>query len=938
MKTRCEICNLDFNYDSVAPRFCQNCGRPLNPGGRRPDGTDPLLEMATHVESTVPPTPLQEENLDNHPDIGAQIDEYRLDRPIGSGGMGVVWKATEGTTGRVVALKRLNHQMLSDEDSVKRFLREAKLAAQISHPRVTFIYGAGEVEGQPYIVMELMPGDTLADLIDKNGPLGIRQSVDRTLNVIDGLAAAHRMGVIHRDVKPSNCFLDADQSVKIGDFGLSKSLGSNDASLTQTGTFMGTPSYSAPEQVRGEEVDARTDIYAIGATLYCLLTGQSPFIGDAMSVTAQIVSDQPTSPRQIRPDIHQDLDETIMRCLEKDPTRRFDNLEQLKNALIPFASHGTSLANFGRRLAAFMTDYLVVILFPLLLLGMVGTYLVTQSDLGDPSFTNTILPRYLALFAVLKWAMLVLYFAIMEGRTGRTLGKRLMGLTVVNRQGQRPGFWRALLRSVAVPGCFGITLAWLLYDALATPISLNLADWLVCEGQLLLVFLIPTTICVSTMRDGNHLRGLHGFLSGTRVVRITPNQHSRIYIPIVQPQANTIEMQEFGPYRTHDLLERSEDLSIFLGHDQPLDRYVWVITGPKSQIPKPGRLHLARATRPRWLAGGEKEGQRWDAYEAVRGAPIQILTGAKYRLGWQQYRDVLWELAQELRSGIDDGTLPEELSLAQIWLDEGCHTKLIDRPLVSIVIDDNEYAHNTSQQSKDDSFRAVSLLQELADLLLRTKVFPISAQQFLEQLCSSLKDRDTLDWAIEELEQLRKRMGDLGWDSRIGVLAVTVGFEGLIYAMLTLAIFMVVLFWLPISIFWSLAAAFFASTLLPFVLNFWLRGPVFRLMDIDICSRRGKQASRLMAATRNTLAWLPLIVTCGCFVAISGALIAEVRAVEPAEGTFASELLTNRPLFYGLAITMIAAMATGIGGAIYSVWKPRRGIQDRIFRTLLQPR
>ncbi|MCH2180386.1 MAG: protein kinase [Mariniblastus sp.] len=895
------------------------------------------LEMPTYVETVAAIAPLDPEDFDNHPDIGSRIDEYRLDRPIGSGGMGVVWKATEEGTGRVVALKRLNHQMLSDEASVKRFLREAKLAAQISHPRVTFIYGAGEVNGQPYIVMELMPGDTLADLVDEKGPLAVRQSVDNTLNVIDGLVAAHRMGVVHRDVKPSNCFLDADQTVKIGDFGLSKSLGSGDANLTQTGTFMGTPSYSAPEQVRGEEVDARTDIYAIGATLYCLLTGQSPFVGDAMSVTAQIVSDTPPPPRQLRPEIPHDLDETIMRCLEKDPARRFDNLEQLKTALIPFASHGTSLANFGRRLAAFMTDYLVVILVPLLLFGLVGAYIVSQQEIGNPSFTATTLPRFLALFAVVKWLMLVLYFAILEGRTGRTIGKRLMGLTVVNGQGQRPGLWRALLRSFAVPGCFGITLAWLLYDALATPISVNLADWLVSEGQLLLVFLIPTTICVSTMRDGNHLRGLHGFLSGTRVVRISENPHARIYIPVVQPQANTIEMQEFGPYRTHDLLEKSEGLSIFLGHDEPLDRYVWIITGPNNQIPKPSRLRLARSTRPRWLAGGEKEGQRWDAYEAVRGAPIQILTGAKYRLGWQQYRDVLWELAHELRSAIEDGTLPDELSLAQIWLDDGCHTKLIDRPLVSIVIDDNEYAHNTSQQSKDDSFRAVSLLQELADLLMRTKVFPISAQQFLIQLCSSLRDEDTLDWAIKELENLGKKMGDIGWDSRIGVLAVTVGFEGLLYAMLTLAIFMIVLFWLPISISWSFAAALFASMLLPFALNFWLLGPVFRFMDIDICTRQGRRASRLLSATRNSLAWLPLILACGCFVAISGALIADVREIQPAEGTFANELLENRVMFYGLCSTLMVALATGIGGAIYSVLKPSRGIQDWIFKTLLLP-
>ncbi|MDG2186192.1 MAG: protein kinase [Mariniblastus sp.] len=893
--------------------------------------------MPTQIQFPVEPVQLAEEDFDNHPDIGCKIGEYRLDRPIGSGGMGVVWKATEEATGRVVALKRLNNQMLADEDSVKRFLREAKLAAQISHPRVTFIYGAGEVNGQPYIVMELMPGDTLADLVEEQGPFTIRQSVDNTLDVVEGLIAAHRMGVIHRDVKPSNCFLDADQTVKIGDFGLSKSLGSGDANLTQTGTFMGTPSYSAPEQVRGESVDARTDIYAIGATLYCLLTGQSPFVGDAMSVTAQIVSDTPVSSRQVRPEIPYDLDETVMRCLEKDPAKRFETLEQLRTALLPFASYGTSLANFGRRLAAFMTDYLLVNLTLFLLFVLLGVYLVSEQEINDPAFLAITLPRYLAAFAVVKWLMLVLYFAIMEGRTGRTIGKRLMGLTVVNRQGERPGVGRALLRSIAVPGCFGITLAWLVYDSLATPITVDLADWLVSEGQLLLIYLVPTTICVSTMRDGNHLRGLHGFLSSTRVVRISDNLYSHIYIPVVQPQANTIEMQEFGPYRTHDLLGKSEGLSIFLGYDRPLDRYVWIITGSDKRAPKPSRLKLARSARLRWLAGGQKDGQRWDVFEAVRGAPIQILTGARYRLGWEQYRDVIRELAHELRSGIDDETLPDELSLAQIWLDEDCHTKLIDHPLVSIVVDDNQYAHNTSQQSKDDSFRAVSLLQEFGDLLLRNRILPITAQQFLNQLCSRLRDDDTLDWAIEELEKLRKNMGDLAWDSRIGVLVVTVGFEGLIYAMLTLAIFTIVLFWLPFSVTWSFTAALLASLILPFVLSFWLRGPVFRFMDIDICTRRGRRASRFTSAIRNTFSWVPLILSCGCFVAISGALIADIRLIQPAAGTFSHALLEHRSVFYLLCVTMFVAIATGIFGAIYSVLKPNRGLQDWITKTFLLP-
>ena len=891
---------------------------------------------------TVAPTPSKHipvapEDFENHPDIGLTIDKYVLDRPIGSGGMGVVWKATEESTGRMVALKRLNHQMLADEPSVKRFLREAKLAAQISHPRVTFIYGAGEMNGQPYIAMELMPGDTLADVVHAKGPITFRQAVDNTLDVIDGLIAAHRMGVVHRDVKPSNCFVDSDQTIKIGDFGLSKSLGSGDANLTQTGTFMGTPSYSAPEQVRGEPVDARTDIYATGATLYCLLTGTAPFTGDAMSVTAQIVSDQPLPPRQLQPEIPHDLDKTIMRCLEKEPSKRFETLEQLRTAILPFASHGTSLTNFGRRLAAFMTDYLMVNLLPLILFVLVGIFWVSKEEINNLDFLATTVPRFLAGFAITKWLLLILYFTVMEGCTGRTVGKRLMGLTVVNREGERPGIMRALIRAFAIPGCFGITLTWLIYDALSAPATLDLADWLLSEGQLLLVYLIPTTLCVLTMRNGNRLRGLHGFISGTRVVRLSDNHQSHIYIPVVQPQANTIQPLEFGPYQTRDLLGQSASGKIFLGYDQPLDRHVWIINSADNRGPKPSRLKLTRPARPRWLAGGEKSGERWDVFEAVKGAPVQILTGAKYRLGWQQYRDVFRQLAHELRSAIEDGTLPDELSLAQIWLDEECRTKLIDRPLVNVVVDDSQYAHNTSEQSKDDGFRAVSLLQELGDLLLRTKTIPLSGQQFLYQLCSKLRDEDTLDWAIEELDQLDENMADLAWDSRIGVLVVTIGFEGLLYAMLTMTIFIIVLFWLPISVTWSFAAALCVSLILPFALSAWLRGPVFRFMDIDILTRQGRQASRITCATRNTIAWLPLILSCGCFVAISGALIAEIRPIEPAEGTFTFELLANRVMLYSFGFVLVIALASSIAGAIYSVLRPGRGIQDWITQTLLLP-
>lgn len=191
----------------------------------------------------------------------AVIGGYRILNELGRGGMGVVYEAEEETTGRRVAIKLLSSSFRRTDKRVQRFLREGQVAASITHPRSTFIYAAGQEDGQFFIAMELMTGGTIREVVDQLGPLPIRKAVDFMLDVIDGLEAAHAAGVIHRDVKPSNCFLTADGRVKVGDYGISKSLIS-DAALTQTGAFVGTPQFAAPEQIKAGTIDQRTDIYA----------------------------------------------------------------------------------------------------------------------------------------------------------------------------------------------------------------------------------------------------------------------------------------------------------------------------------------------------------------------------------------------------------------------------------------------------------------------------------------------------------------------------------------------------------------------------------------------------------------------------------------------------------------------------------------------------
>src|SRR5262249_55375711 len=185
----------------------------------------------------------------------------------GSGGMGTVYEAKGEHTGQRVAVKLLAAPFAAQSHSLERFRQEGQLASLIAHPRCVFVLAADEEAGRPYIVMELMPGDTLRDLIERRGPLPPAEAVAKILDVIDGLREAHRLGILHRDVKPSNCFLLPDGRVKVGDFGLSKSLAA-DTGLTQTGTFLGTVLYASPEQVRGEGIDYAADVYSVCATLY----------------------------------------------------------------------------------------------------------------------------------------------------------------------------------------------------------------------------------------------------------------------------------------------------------------------------------------------------------------------------------------------------------------------------------------------------------------------------------------------------------------------------------------------------------------------------------------------------------------------------------------------------------------------------------------------
>ena len=286
---------------------------------------------------------------------GEVLGHYRVLRCLGRGGMGEVFEAVDLRSGTRVAIKASRRPLDADVDRA-RFLREGRLAAAISHPNVVYVFAADECRGMPVIVTELVTGGTLRDLVERQGRLAAMEAVDLMRQVAAGLDAAAREGVVHRDVKPSNCFIDAGGQVKIGDFGLA--ISTREAAVRPRGAGIeGTLAFASPEQLRGEPSDVRSDVYSAGATLYFLLTGRPPFAGaDGTRLIAHALRDPPPSVRRARPDVARGLDRVVRRCLAKDPADRPQSHADLSRLLLPFGSTSSTPATLGFRALAGLVD------------------------------------------------------------------------------------------------------------------------------------------------------------------------------------------------------------------------------------------------------------------------------------------------------------------------------------------------------------------------------------------------------------------------------------------------------------------------------------------------------------------------------------------------------------------------------------------------------
>jgi WD40 repeat protein len=263
--------------------------------------------------------------------------DYELLEEVGRGGMGVVYKARQCSLNRTVAVKMILAGQLADEEEVRRFQAEAELAAGLDHPGIVPIFEVGRHEGQCYFSMAYVEGRSLAQEVAQ-APLPPRRAAERMCRVAQAVHYAHGKGVIHRDLKPSNILLDANDQPRITDFGLAKRV-AVDGGQTASGQILGSPSYMPPEQAEGrlDRIDARSDVYALGATLYHLITGRAPFqAAHVLDTLAQVRREDPLAPRQINPRLPRDLDTICLKCLEKSPHRRFSTVDEFREELQRF--------------------------------------------------------------------------------------------------------------------------------------------------------------------------------------------------------------------------------------------------------------------------------------------------------------------------------------------------------------------------------------------------------------------------------------------------------------------------------------------------------------------------------------------------------------------------------------------------------------------------
>jgi len=310
---KCPECHFNNPSDS---KFCKECGTQLMPSEKV--SISPTKTLETPTEELTRGTTF--------------AGRYEIIEELGKGGMGKVYRAEDKKIKEEVALKLIKPEIASDKKTIERFSNELKMARKIAHRNVCKMYDLGEEKGTHFITMEYVPGEDLKRLVRKVGQFSAGKTISIAKQVCEGLAEAHRLGVVHRDLKPQNIMVDEDGNARIMDFGIARSV--KGKGITGAGVMIGTPEYMSPEQAEVKEVDQRSDVYSLGVILYEMVTGRVPFEGETpLGIAMKHKSEMPKDPRELNSQIPEDLSRVILRCLEKDKEKRYQSAGEVQSEL-----------------------------------------------------------------------------------------------------------------------------------------------------------------------------------------------------------------------------------------------------------------------------------------------------------------------------------------------------------------------------------------------------------------------------------------------------------------------------------------------------------------------------------------------------------------------------------------------------------------------------
>ena len=846
-----------------------------------------------------------------------QFGPYRIIRPLGKGGMGQVYEAEELDSGRRIALKLLSRG-LGDDEERDRFLSEGRLAASLSHPNCVYVFGTSEIQGFPVIAMELVPQGTLKDLVVPGSPMSAAAAVDAILQVVAGLDAAASLGILHRDIKPSNCFVHRDGRVLVGDFGLSVAASGHGASA---GTILGTPGFASPEQLRGDRLDVRSDIYSVGATLFYLLAGRPPFDGrNTTDLLTKVASQPAPSLTALRPDLPRRLSHVVGRCLAKLPQERFPDYAALSAALAPFATTRLKRAPIVSRTLAGWVDSNLIAVPTVILIRLLTPQIYSPSH-----------PIGMFAAAVLAAAVMTLYYGFLEGHWGAGAGKALFGLRVTGADGVAPGISRGLRRalSFAVPAQLTLLIVRMLVLQHWPEFSVRVLD--TCGGALYLAILF------STARPSNGYQALHDRMSGTRVVRRrVPAEARRRSDRSPREESPSFDGRaRIGPYLAPDAAAAVASEVVLEGFDDRLHRRVWIERLPAGSAALPAaRRDLDRPGRVRWLGGRRESDESWDAYEAVDGLPIDEAVGRPQP--WSRVRHWLDDLARELAAGLDDGSLPP-LGSQSIWIGGDDRVRVIEwqRRGATLVRGAGDAPDEATCQRLLYAVAVASLLgvpvaeaarrEPDTPLPLHARTLLLSLRDTKFTTATAMRDAVSAVLAQPAVYSSPRRAGQIAVSVAFPLATAIVGVAGIVWigknraTMPDAAEAFGLTTWTGL---WLVALASAAGSSLVSVFMSGAgalvtgSGFTFRPFGAVLVNRRGRRASRLRALWRAAVTWTPI---CVAFVIVK---------MSPDPPDYRLGLLAAET-------DLIAAIAAA---AVWAIYHPSRGVQDRLAGTTIVPR